>query len=95
MKDLSFTYRTADAHPLYVHGWAPEEGEPRAVLQILHGMAEHAGRYARLAETFTANGFVVYGHDHRGHGRSVPPVSPTATSPIRTASGRWSATRTP
>lgn len=72
MKDLSFTYRTEDAHPLYVHGWAPE-GEPRAVLQILHGMAEHAGRYARLAETFTADGFAVYGHDHRGHGRSVPP----------------------
>jgi len=34
-------------------------------------MGEHIGRYAGLTEVLTGSGFVVYGNDHRGHGRSV------------------------
>lgn len=49
--------------------WDPD-GEARAVVQILHGRAEHAGRYARLAGALTDAGFVVYADDHRGHGRT-------------------------
>jgi alpha-beta hydrolase superfamily lysophospholipase len=49
--------------------WEPD-GTPRAVVQILHGRAEHAGRYGRLAATLTDAGFVVYADDHRGHGRT-------------------------
>jgi alpha-beta hydrolase superfamily lysophospholipase len=36
-----------------------------------HGLAEHAGRYERLAESLTANGYLVYASDHRGHGRTA------------------------
>src|SRR5262249_5762332 len=36
-----------------------------------HGMAEHAARYARLAESLTNAGYAVYANDHRGHGRTV------------------------
>lgn len=36
-------------------------------------MAEHAQRYARVADAFTAQGWLVVAHDHRGHGESVPP----------------------
>lgn len=44
------------------------EGPPRAVAQIVHGVGEHALRYTALAEQLAARGFVVYAHDHRGHG---------------------------
>lgn len=35
---------------------------------ILHGMAEHHGRYLDFIQTLTAEGFDVYAYDHRGHG---------------------------
>lgn len=44
------------------------EGKPRAIVQILHGMAEHISRYDRMAKALTEKGFVVVGRDHRGHG---------------------------
>ena len=43
-------------------------GEPRAVVQISHGLAEHAGRYDRLATALNGAGYLVYAHDHPGHG---------------------------
>ncbi len=65
--------------------WDPE-GEPRAVVQLTHGMGEHALRYADLAHALNARGYVVYAQDHRGHGA-------TATSPEdlgRLGPGGWS-----
>jgi alpha-beta hydrolase superfamily lysophospholipase len=46
------------------------EGTPRGVLHVLHGWAEHAGRYARFASAASDQGLVVYVDDHRGHGRT-------------------------
>ncbi len=46
------------------------EGEPRAVVQLLHGVGEHAGRYRALIEALTAAGYAVYAGDLRGHGRT-------------------------
>src|SRR2546430_14240512 len=40
----------------------------RGVVQIAHGLGEHIGRYAELAETLAQAEFIVYGNDHRGHG---------------------------
>lgn len=65
------THRTEDGYELATYRWAPA-GEPRALLQLVHGMAEHAGRYDHVARAFTAKGFLVHAHDHRGHGHSVP-----------------------
>jgi alpha-beta hydrolase superfamily lysophospholipase len=45
-------------------------GSPRGVLHVLHGWAEHAGRYSRFADAAAAEGLVVYVDDHRGHGRT-------------------------
>ncbi|MFC7787382.1 alpha/beta fold hydrolase [Microbacterium sp. MAHUQ-60] len=45
-------------------------GEARGVVQLLHGVGEHAGRYPRLIEALTGAGFHVYADDHRGHGRT-------------------------
>ena len=50
--------------------WDPA-GPPRAIVQITHGMGEHALRYAGLAGALTARGFVVYAQDHRGHGATA------------------------
>ncbi len=47
--------------------WLPED-QPKALLQITHGMTEHMGRYVRLAEELTAQGIAVAGLDLRGHG---------------------------
>ncbi len=49
------------------------EGRVRAAVQINHGMAEHAARYARFAEALADAGFAAYAHDHRGHGQTTAP----------------------
>jgi alpha-beta hydrolase superfamily lysophospholipase len=43
---------------------------PKAVIQIAHGLGEHARRYDLMAETLNKAGFRVYADDHRGHGRT-------------------------
>ena len=50
--------------------WTPE-GEPRAVLQIVHGIAEFIERYDAFANYLTRLGFVVVAEDHMGHGKSI------------------------
>lgn len=48
----------------------PAAGTARAVVQLLHGVGEHAGRYGALIARLTADGYTVYADDHRGHGRT-------------------------
>jgi alpha-beta hydrolase superfamily lysophospholipase len=48
----------------------PAAGTPRGVVQLLHGVGEHAGRYGKLVASLTDAGFIVYADDHRGHGRT-------------------------
>ncbi len=60
----------ADGVELFVHRWLPQAG-PRAIVQVVHGLAEHAGRYARLAQTLNEAGYAVYANDHRGHGQTA------------------------
>ena len=50
--------------------WTPE-GEPKAVVQLIHGIAEHIGRYNEFARFLNAHGYVVAADDHMGHGGSV------------------------
>lgn len=60
----------ADAHGItIVYDVHPAES-PRAVVQLLHGVGEHAARYVALAEALAARGYTVYADDHRGHGRT-------------------------
>ncbi len=47
-----------------------EADRPRAVVQLLHGVGEHAGRYAALIDALVAEANTVYADDHRGHGRT-------------------------
>ncbi|MFC0214654.1 alpha/beta hydrolase [Paenibacillus chartarius] len=55
---------------LGVYIWEPEQGTVRGIVQIAHGMSEHAGRYRRVAQRLTEAGYAVYAADHLGHGRS-------------------------
>jgi alpha-beta hydrolase superfamily lysophospholipase len=52
------------------------DGPARAVVQINHGLAEHAQRYARFADFLAGRGYHVYAHDHRGHGATRAPDAP-------------------
>ncbi|MBQ5319502.1 MAG: alpha/beta hydrolase [Oscillospiraceae bacterium] len=45
--------------------------EPKAVIQITHGMCEYIERYEEFIDFLCRNGFAVCGHDHLGHGKSV------------------------
>ena len=70
MRSTTTTVNAADSTRLHVYRWSPE-GEPKAAVLIAHGMAEHAGRYARFAERLTEAGYDVYAVDHRGHGKTA------------------------
>jgi acylglycerol lipase len=56
-------------HRIYYQYWLPD-GEAKAVLIIVHGLAEHSGRYGNLVRHFLPLGYAVYAIDHLGHGRS-------------------------
>ncbi|EYF02998.1 alpha/beta hydrolase [Chondromyces apiculatus] len=72
MRADPFTFQADDGAEVFVHRWLPDDGKPRrGVLHIVHGMAEHGGRYARFAEVLTEAGWVVYAGDVRGHGRTA------------------------
>ena len=50
--------------------WTPDE-KPRAVVQVLHGIAEHVERYDHFAEFLNSKGILVVAEDHMGHGKSI------------------------
>jgi alpha-beta hydrolase superfamily lysophospholipase len=65
-----------DGVRLYLRQWAPageSEKTPRAVLHIVHGMAEHSLRYESLARRHNEEGIEVWAADQRGHGKTVDP----------------------
>ena len=70
MHENTITVSTADGIELQTFRWAPE-GTPRAVVQVQHGLAEHAARYRRFGEALTAAGYLVYAPDGRGSGRTA------------------------
>jgi alpha-beta hydrolase superfamily lysophospholipase len=67
--------RTADGLELHWRGWQP--ANPAGVVVIVHGLAEHGGRYRETAEAFEARGWAVYAGDLRGHGLSPDPAGTT------------------
>ena len=70
MRETRFLLDRDDGAKVQVYRWSGD-GAPRAAVQITHGLGEHGGRYARLAEALTGAGYVVYASDHRGHGPSA------------------------
>lgn len=68
-----FTFPSTDGvTQLHARLWTAADSAPRAVVQLVHGVREHISRYDRFARFLTEHGFVVAGHDHLGHGDSLP-----------------------
>ena len=65
------------------HIWCGEE-KPKAVVQIVHGIAEHALRYEEYAEYLVGNGYAVVAEDHMG---MAAPLSTVPRPVIFTADG--------
>ncbi|HVM08510.1 MAG TPA: alpha/beta fold hydrolase [Acidimicrobiales bacterium] len=70
MHDRELMVEDPDGLSSVVYGWRSPQEPPRAVVHILHGWAEHALRYDRLAQRLVAAGFAVFADDHRGHGQT-------------------------
>lgn len=68
IQTFDFSYPSSDhLHTIHAREWVPE-GTPRGVVQIVHGVAEHVGRYDPAARFLAARGYLVCGEDHLGHG---------------------------
>ena len=65
-----FYYDSCGAGQIHAFSWKPE-GMIRGIVQIVHGIAEHAGRYADFAGYLNSKGVLVVAEDHMGHGLSV------------------------
>lgn len=63
------TVTATDGAELFEHRW-PAEGERRGTIIIVHGLAEHVGRYEHVGAAFARAGFETFGRDLRGHGRT-------------------------
>ena len=71
MKNSTFTFQSSN-NTNTIHGviWEPK-CEPKAILQIAHGMTEYIERYEKFAQFMVDNKILVVGNDHIGHGKSV------------------------
>jgi acylglycerol lipase len=69
MEHTEGKFAARDGLSLYYQAWRPD-GNPKAVLLVVHGWAEHSGRYSNLVNYFVPRGYALWALDHRGHGRS-------------------------
>jgi alpha-beta hydrolase superfamily lysophospholipase len=70
MKHYEMTWKAHDDLDIFAQAWEPTMPQPKAVVCLVHGLGEHTSRYAHVAEAFGRQGFVLFGADLRGHGRS-------------------------
>jgi alpha-beta hydrolase superfamily lysophospholipase len=70
MDTREFHFDGADGRKLFCYRWASRK-PARGVLQVAHGMGEHALRYLEPLTPIIESGIVVYANDHRGHGRTA------------------------
>ena len=68
MQRSTFTSPVDDL-PLATYAW--DVADPRGVVQVAHGLAEHSARYDRFAQALNDAGYTVRASDHRGHGASI------------------------
>lgn len=65
-----FELTLPDQKRIWVYEWIPEK-PVKGIVQIVHGISEHMGRYERFARFLNEKGYAVIGDDHLGHGKSV------------------------
>ncbi len=69
MSQESFIFTGVNGQEMFVRNWSGNTG-PRCILLIIHGMAEHGGRYSDFAGFLNERGITVYATDLRGHGET-------------------------
>lgn len=69
MPHFEYEWKTRDGLAIYAHGWNPQ-GKIKAVVCLVHGIGEHSGRYAHVANFLNQSGYALLAFDHRGHGKS-------------------------
>ncbi|MHA1146007.1 MAG: lysophospholipase [Candidatus Helarchaeota archaeon] len=68
MKHDEGEFKGVNGFKIYYQAWLPDN--PKAVVQVVHGWAEHSGRYMNVVNELVPRGYAVYANDHRGHGKS-------------------------
>jgi alpha-beta hydrolase superfamily lysophospholipase len=70
MKTFETKLEGTNGTSFHVQGWEPDNGHPKALVALIHGLGEYAGRYAHVGKALTDAGYVLVGFDLRGHGKS-------------------------
>lgn len=70
MTDLPLRRNFKDSHGVDIVFWEWPVADPKAVVQLVHGIGEHARRYDHVAKKLNSLGYSVYADDHRGHGQT-------------------------
>lgn len=65
-----YSFKNSNGSDIAYYKWGKDIKNPKGVVQIVHGMSEWVGRYDYFAEKLVDEGYIVYGHDHCGHGNS-------------------------
>ncbi len=68
-----FQLPSKDSHVIYAKCWQHPTLPSKAIVHLIHGMAEHIHRYDRLAGVLANQGITVYAHNQRGHGETCQP----------------------
>jgi alpha-beta hydrolase superfamily lysophospholipase len=69
MKHSEESFTSQDGIKIYYQVWKPDT-PAKAVVQVVHGLAEHGSRYMNVVNTLVPAGYAIYATDHRGHGKS-------------------------
>lgn len=69
MKHTELGWKALDGLNIFAQTWEPDSS-PKAVICLVHGLGEHSGRYAHVAETLNQGGYAVIASDLRGHGKT-------------------------
>jgi acylglycerol lipase len=73
VKHFEDKWRDKEGTTFFLRGWQPENGHPKALVVLVHGLGEHTGRYAHVGKALTRAGYALVGFDLRGHGKSGGP----------------------
>ena len=78
METKTLNFEADDGVKLSAFRWLPDNKDSmKGIVQIAHGMAEHAERYRDIARVLVEAGYAVYANDHRGHGKTAGSLEET------------------
>ena len=70
MRRFEDKWEDQEGTSFFLQGWEPEDGNPKALVALVHGLGEHTERYIHVGSALTNAGYAMVGFDLRGHGKS-------------------------